>query len=129
LSYRWDWSKAMYDEARELGIPLMAGSSVPLAQRVPAIEISPGAVVEEAVSIHAGGIESYDFHALELLQSMIEGRRGGETGVSRVELVAGEAFQKAQADGRWSQQLVDAAMAAEQKASFQRQPFPGRAPS
>src|SRR5262245_46325847 len=129
LSYRWDWAKAMYDEARPLGIPLMAGSSVPLAQRVPPLEIPAGAEIEEAVSIHGGGIESYDFHALEVMQSMIEARRGGETGVSRVELLAGEAFQKAQADGRWSHDLFAAAMAAEEKANFQRQPFPGRQPA
>ena len=33
------------------------------------------------------------------------------------------------AGGRWSQPLVDAAMAAEEKANFQRQPFPGRTTS
>lgn len=129
LSYRWDWAKGMYDEARELGIPLMAGSSVPLAQRVPPIEMPAGAVVEEAISIHGGGIESYDFHALEVLQSLIESRAGGETGVTKVELLTGEAFQKAQAAGRWSQTLVDAAMAAEEKANFQRLPYPGRPPA
>src|SRR3954447_21736352 len=45
LSYRWDWAKAMYDEARQLDIPLTAGSSVPLAQRVPPIEVPAGAVI------------------------------------------------------------------------------------
>src|SRR6185436_9359399 len=35
LSYRWDWAKEMYDVARSCGIPLMAGSSVPLGQRRP----------------------------------------------------------------------------------------------
>jgi hypothetical protein len=125
LSYRWDWAKAMYDEARDLGIPLMAGSSVPLAQRVPPADLPAGAVVEEAVSVHGGGIESYDFHALEVMQSLIEARRGGETGVSRVELLAGDAFQQAQAAGRWSSELVSLAMAAEQKANFRRQSRPG----
>jgi len=129
LSYRWDWAKAMYEEARSLGIPLMAGSSVPLAQRVPPIDIPAGAEIEEAVSIHGGGIESYDFHALEVMQSMIEARRGGETGVKRVELLTGETFQKAQAEGRWSPELASAAMDAEHKAHFERQPFPGRAAS
>src|SRR5207344_708579 len=100
-------------------------SSVPLAERRPALELPAGAVMEEAVSIHGGGIESYDFHALEVLQSLIEARRGGETGVSRVELLAGEACQKAQAAGLWPQALVEAAMAAEEKANFQRLPFPG----
>ncbi len=129
LSYRWDWARAMYDEARKLGIPLMAGSSVPLAQRVPPIEVPAGATIDEAVSIHGGGIESYDFHALEVLQSMIEARRGGETGVSRVELLTGDAFQRARAEGRWSDELVNLAMAAEDKADLKRVPRPGTAPA
>jgi hypothetical protein len=127
LSYRWDWAKAMYDEARRLGIPLMAGSSVPLAERRPAVELPAEAQVVEAVAIHGGGMEVYDFHGLELLQSLIEARRGGETGVSRVELVAGKAYETAKAAGRWSPELAAAAMKAERQAEFQRQPRPARA--
>jgi hypothetical protein len=125
LSYRWDWAKAMYDEAKTLGIPLMAGSSVPLAQRVPPLDLPAGTVVEEAVSIHGGGIESYDFHALEVMQSFIESRRGGETGVSKVQLLTGDAFQAALKQNRWSTKLVEAAKQAEKRAGFERQPRPG----
>jgi hypothetical protein len=103
----------MYDTARELGIPFMAGSSVPLAQRVPPLELRPGAEVVEAVSIHGGGLESYDFHAFEVLQSLVEARKGGEPGIARVEFLHGDALWKAAADGRWSQELAEAAMAAE----------------
>jgi hypothetical protein len=124
LSYRWDWMKEMVERAKRLGIPLMAGSSVPLAERRPMIDVPPGAKVVEAVAVHGGGMEVYDIHALEVLQSLIEGRAGGETGVSRVELLAGEAFAKARADGRWSVALEEAAMAAEKAASFRRQPRP-----
>ena len=77
LSYRWDWAKEMYDTAKRLGIPLMAGSSVPLAERRPPLEIPAGAAIEEAVAIHGGGVEVYDFHGLELLQSMVEARVDG----------------------------------------------------
>ncbi len=126
LSYRWDWSKKMFDRARKLDIPLMAGSSVPLAERRPPLEMPPAAKVVEAVSIHGGGMEGYDFHGLEVLQSLIEARKGGETGVSRVELLAGEAYQKGRADGRWSPELEAAAMDAERKGDFQRQPRPPR---
>jgi hypothetical protein len=122
LSYRWDWAKAMYDDARRLKIPFMAGSSVPLAERRPAIEFPAGAVVEEAVSIHGGGIESYDFHALEIMQSLIEARRGGETGVKQVQLLEGDACRRAQEEGRWSSELVTAAMHAERDAGMKRRP-------
>ena len=125
LSYRWDWAKAMYDEARQLGIPLMAGSSVPLAERRPPVEFPAGAEVLEAVSIHGGGMEVYDFHAFEVLQSMIEARRGGETGISQVQMLAGDAFQQALAAGRWSHELVAAAMQAEERSAMLRQPRPG----
>lgn len=110
LSYRWDEAKEMYDTAQELGIPLMAGSSVPLAQRQPNLELPPGCEITEAVSVHGGGVESYDFHALEVLQSMIENRKGGETGVSKVEFLTGEQLWQAGQEGRWDPALALAAM-------------------
>ena len=124
LSYRWDWSKEMYETTRKLGIPLMAGSSVPLAERRPAIEVPDGAKVIEALAIHGGDVEVSDFHCLEVIQSMIEARRGGETGISRVEFLTGAAFDKAQQEGRWSADLVAAAMAAEQNTGMQRKGRP-----
>ncbi len=113
LSYRWDWAKEMYETTRQSGIPFMAGSSVPLAQRKPMLELPDDFEIEEAVSIHGGPMEVYDFHALEVLQSMIESRRGGETGVSRVEFLTGDALWKAADDGRWSRELAERAMIAE----------------
>jgi hypothetical protein len=113
LSYRWDWAKEMYDTAKELGIPLLAGSSVPLATRRPALELPPGQVIDEAVAIHGGPLESYGFHGLELLQSMIESRKGGETGIATVEFLQGEAVWNAAKSGRWSIDLAKNAMAAE----------------
>lgn len=113
LSYRWDWAKEMYDTALELGIPLMAGSSVPLAQRRPPLEIASGTPLEEAVAIHGGPREIYDFHGLEILQSIVEFRRGGETGVQSVEFWEGEALWNAARQNRWNRELAEAAMTAE----------------
>ena len=113
LSYRWDLAKQMYDVAQSCGIPLLAGSSVPLAQRRPAIVLPPNADIEEAVAIHGGGVEGYDFHGLELLQSFVEARRGGETGIASVEFLTGEVLSQAAKTGRWSRELVEAAMQAE----------------
>lgn len=113
LSYRWDWAKEMYDTAQAMHIPLMAGSSVPLAQRWPALEIAPGTKLEGAVSIHGGGVESYDFHGLEVLQSIVEFRAGAERGVSEVQFLGGEQLWKAADEGRWPVDLAEAAMAIE----------------
>jgi hypothetical protein len=126
FSYHWPWARAMYDTCERHRIPFMAGSSVPLAQRQPTLEMPMNANLEEAVSIHAGGVESYDFHALEILQSMVEFRRGGESGVSRVEFLRGDDLFRAAQRGRWSLALAQAAMAAEfgKNAPDIREPMP-----
>lgn len=113
LSFRWDWAREMYDTAQKLKIPLMAGSSVPLAQRIPPLELKPGTALEEAVSIHGGPPESYDFHGLEVLQSLVEFRKGGETGISSVQFLEGAALWQAAKERRWSVELAEAALAAE----------------
>jgi hypothetical protein len=113
LSYRWDWAKEMVDTARRLNIPLMAGSSVPLAERRPPLEVPLGTELVSAVSIHGGGVESYDFHALEVLQSIIEARKGSASGVASVQFLEGDALWTAADAGLWSSKLADAAMAAE----------------
>ncbi len=126
FSYHWPWAREMHDVCERHRIPFMAGSSVPLAQRQPALEIPANANLEEAVSIHAGGVESYDFHALEILQSMVEFRRGGETGVASVEFLVGDALFDAARRGRWSLRLAEAAMRAEfgKEAPDVHQPIP-----
>lgn len=124
LSYRWDWAKAMYDAARSHDFPLLAGSSVPLAQRMPLLNLPKGSHIEEAVSIHGGGLESYDFHGLEVLQSIVEARSGGETGISQIQVLTGKDYERALKEKRWSQDLVDAAMQAENRMNVQRQPRP-----
>ena len=113
LSYRWDWAREMYDTCQKLRIPFMAGSSVPLAQRRPAMDLPANCVIEEAVSIHGGPFEIYDFHGLEVLQAFVEARKGGETGVTHVEFLPREALFRAAEKGRWSLDLARAAMATE----------------
>ncbi len=114
LSYRADWASEMVATARTMGFPLMAASSVPLAERRPPLELPPGAKITEAVALHGGGLEGYDFHGLEVLQSMVESRAGGETGIKEVEFFDGDRLWKAADEGRWSPELADAARATDQ---------------
>jgi hypothetical protein len=113
LSYRWDWARQMYDTVRAKGIPFMAGSSVPLAHRIPDVAVPQEAPIVEAVSIHGGPLESYDFHGLEVLESNIELRRGGEQGIRSVQVLAGDELLAAAQRGEWSLELAEAAMRAE----------------
>ena len=100
----------MYDTARRMGFPLMAGSSLPVTWRTPSLEMPLGARIREAVCVCYGGVDSYDFHGLETLQCMVERRQGGETGVKWLQAYRGDAVWKAHADGVWSKDLVEAAL-------------------
>jgi len=112
LSYNWADACWMYDRAKSLGVPCMAGSSLPVCWRNPFLEYDLETPLEEAVAIGYGGIEAYGYHALETLQCMTERRRGGETGVTSVQCLEGEAVWEAQKKGIWSRDLVEAACGA-----------------
>ncbi len=111
LSYNWHDAKWMFHRARELEVPFMAGSSLPLGWRNPWLEHPLDTAIEEAISVAYGGLESYGFHALELLQCMVERRSNGETGIKAVQCLEGDAVWQAGDDGQWSQELAEAALA------------------
>jgi hypothetical protein len=110
LSAEWKDAKWIYDKARELMIPFLAGSSLPVTWRRPPLKLPLGCDLTEAVQIGYGGVEAYGFHALESLQCMVERRKGGEVGVKSVQFLRGEAMWKALDAGRWSKELLEAAL-------------------
>lgn len=110
LSWNWEWAKEIYDTAKTLGAPLMAGSSLPVTWRTPSLEMPFGATVREAMCVCYGGVDSYDFHGLETVQCMVERRRGGERGVRWVQAYRGQQFWDAYKEGVWPKQLVEAAL-------------------
>src|SRR5436190_3378904 len=89
LSWNWADAKWMYDTANDMRMPLMAGSSVPGTWRRPPADVKGGARLTEAVGISYHTLDAYGFHALEMLQSLCERRRGYETGVAAVQCIDG----------------------------------------
>jgi len=111
LAATWDDAKWMYDRARELHVPFLAGSSLPVTWRRPALKLDRGTKLVEAVQIGYGPLEGYGFHALESLQCLAERRAGGEVGVAAVTHLEGPAMWEAMDRGRWSKTLLEVAMA------------------
>ncbi|MFN0021666.1 MAG: twin-arginine translocation signal domain-containing protein [Pirellulaceae bacterium] len=101
LSWNFDWAKKMVEQSKQLGFPFLAGSSLPVTWRMPAIDMPLGAEVEEIVVVAMGNVDIYDFHALETLQCMAERRKGGETGVVSMHALRGPAVWDAMKAGSW----------------------------
>jgi hypothetical protein len=110
--FAYDWADAewMYGQSRALGFALMAGSSVPVAWRRPPLALRPGVVLDGALALGFGGLEVYGFHTLELLQSFVERRRGGEVGIRAVQCFEGAATWDAARRGRWRVDLLRTAL-------------------
>jgi len=114
LAYCWTDAKWMYDQSKELGFPLMAGSSVPVAPRRPDLRPEIGIEWETALAVGYGSAsygEAFGYHPLEGLQVMMERRKGGETGVKAVHYLEGKAAWDAAKAGQWDRRLLDAALA------------------
>jgi len=113
LSYSRPEAQEMVATARELKVPLMAGSSLPVTWRLPDLEVPLGRRWDGAVVASRGDIEIFGFHALETLQCMVErrDRRGRPQGVAAVTCLEGNAVWEAEAAGVWSRPLLDKALA------------------
>jgi hypothetical protein len=100
----------MYRQSRERGFPMMAGSSVPVAWRRPPLAFRTGIPLDGALAVGFGGLESYGFHALELLQAFVQRRSGTVTGVAAVTCLEGRAAWEAAEQGLWRADLLPAAL-------------------
>lgn len=90
LSTTWTECQEMVADSQRLNFPFYAGSSLPVTWRLPSIDLPFDVPLRESVCVAYGGVDSYDFHALETAQCMSERRRGGEVGISSVHAVTGE---------------------------------------
>jgi hypothetical protein len=111
LAATWADARWMYDRARELLVPFMAGSSIPVTWRRPVLRLPLGSEIVEAVQVGYGPFEGYGFHALEGLQCMVERRRGGESGVRSIQCLQGDDMWRAMERGAFSRELLEAALA------------------
>ena len=112
LSYSRPEAQQMVDQAKILKVPLMAGSSLPVTWRLPALEIPLGREFKDVVVASRGDLEIFGFHALETLQCMVErrDRKGKPQGVSTVTCLEGDAVWAAGDSGVWSWPVLEHAL-------------------
>jgi hypothetical protein len=112
LAATWDDAKWMYDRARKLMFPLLAGSSIPVTWRKPDVVLQRGCELVGAVQIGYGPFEGYGFHALEGLQCMVERRKFADVsplqGVAAVTCHSGKAMWDAFDSQPWAGPLLEA---------------------
>ena len=89
LSYCWDETKWMFDKSRELNFPLTGGSSIPIYYRSPEIELNIDTPIKNSIVLGGTSDEGAIFHCIDVLQSFVEMRKGGETGVKAVQSIRG----------------------------------------
>ncbi len=94
FSYSWENAEWMYRQSQDLKFPMMAGSSVPVTWREPPLAFRRGIPLDKALVAGHGSFESYGFHCLEFLQTFVEKRGGGETGVKAVQALEKAAAKK-----------------------------------
>lgn len=110
LSTVWEEALEIYNRAKAMNIPLMAGSSIPVSYRKPAVSIPMNCEIEAVVGVGYSDFDAYGYHALEFTQCFTERRRGAEDGVEWVECLQGERMWEPVDDGTVSRELLEAAL-------------------
>ena len=109
LADTWEDSKWIYDTAEQMKIPLMAGSSLPVAWRHPAVDVHDEKPLKQIVGISYHTLDTYGFHGVETVQCLAEKRKGGETGIKAVQCLTGQAVWDAAGD-LYDPQLLERAL-------------------
>jgi hypothetical protein len=111
FAYEWADVRRTSDRIREMKIPFLCGSTVPLSWQRPPLQLPATVHYSELLTTSYSDIEEHAYHGIELLQSMAERRAGGETGVASVRWCRGEEVWDLAAHGEWSRDLLDSAFA------------------
>lgn len=120
-----DWTDIqwIYQQARRLNIPFLAGSSLPVLWRYPPVDVPRGQPLREIVATSYGPLDAYGFHALEMVQCLAErraqGQAWGESGVLQVRCLQGDTIWQAGRQGLYSRDLLQQALA-----QLRTQPLP-----
>jgi hypothetical protein len=110
LSWSWRQAKRMVEISKELKFPMLAGSTIPVSVRVPAVDTPYGVKQTHAVGISYSGLDIYGFHLLDGLQAVVERRKGGETGVRAVQCLEGQDCWSYIDQNEWVKRLFDKAL-------------------
>jgi hypothetical protein len=107
LSISWDEAKWMFDKSRELNFPLTGGSSIPVYFRKPEIELDIDTPIRASIVVGDAPDEGALFHCVDVLQSFVERRKGGETGVRSVQCIRGPETWKWTERNPWAANLLE----------------------
>jgi hypothetical protein len=107
-----DWQDIawIWEQKQRLKIPMMAGSSLPTLWRYPPADVKLGEPLKEIVAVSYHRLDTYGFHALEMVQCLAERRKGGETGIKQVRCLTGDTVWEAGKSGIFDQKLLDEAL-------------------
>lgn len=108
FSWNPDFAREMFARVQRGGLPFFGGSCTPHNPMLPAHIPLAGRKIRECVITTWGELEGYLFHALEVLESLVENREGGETGLKQVRAWSGVAAWKALNEGILREDLLDA---------------------
>lgn len=103
-------TKQLLLAARKQNVALCAGTYMATTWRLPPIDVPHDAQMSEALVVTVGESPLAELLAADGLFSLLERRRGGESGINRISTIRGQAVWNALKKGRPSQQLLEAAL-------------------
>lgn len=110
--FSWNpaYAKEMFARIERVGLPFFGGSCTPHCPMLPPPPPLAGCGIRRVAMTCWGDLESYLFHALEVLGSVVERRKGGDYRLAEITAWTGDSAWEAIREGRMPRGLLDAAL-------------------